>query len=142
MRPQAVLFACGQNCVRSVMAEAIAKAYFGKSIFIASAGVKKGEPDPFVATVLAEEDMDISKHRAKTFEEFEEWEGMAVDLIISLAPEAHHKALEYTRSNALEVEYWATPDPTGTQGSREQILDAYRQVRDMLELKIKARLRE
>lgn len=138
-RPQAVLFACGQNSVRSVMAAALAKQYFGKSIFIESAGVKKGENDPFVEAVLAEDDIDIGKHRAKTFEELEEWEGMNFDLIITLSPEAHHKALEYTRTNALEVEYWATPDPTGTQGSREQILDAYRQIRDMLLTKIKTR---
>ena len=39
-RPQSVLFACGQNVIRSPMAMALAKHLFGKSIYIGSAGVK------------------------------------------------------------------------------------------------------
>lgn len=58
---------------------------------------------------------------------------------MTLAPEAHHKALEMTRTEAVDVEYWPTPDPTLATGSREQILDSYRSVRDMLMLRIKKR---
>jgi hypothetical protein len=53
-----------------------------------------------------------------------------------LAPEGHHQALELTRSNAVEVIYWPTPDPTVATGTRERILDAYREVRDMLKQRI------
>jgi hypothetical protein len=59
--------------------------------------------------------------------------------VVSLAPEAHHQALEMTRTQAIEAEYWPTLDPTATMGSRDQILDAYRQVRDGLFQRIKAR---
>ena len=83
--------------------------------------------------------LDIAKHKPMTFEEMEEWEGLNFDLIITLAPEAHHKALELTRTMAADVEYWPTPDPTATEGTREQRLDAYRDVRDQLSRRIKAR---
>lgn len=138
-RPQAVLFLCGHNIVRSVMASALTKQFFGKSIYVGSAGVRKGENDPFTASVMDEIGIDISRHRPKTLDEIDEYEGLNFDLVISLSPEAHHKAMELTHANALEVEYWPTPDPTVAEGSREQRLDAYRSVRDGLMKRIRAR---
>jgi protein-tyrosine-phosphatase len=123
------------------MAEAIARHYFGRSIYVQSAGVRKSDPDAFMVSTLAEIGIDASKHKPRTLEELEEWEGLNFDLIISLSPEAHHAALELTRTIAAEVEYWPTPDPTLTQGSREHVLDAYRNVRDGLMYRIRMRLR-
>lgn len=120
------------NQVRSPMAAAIMQHFFGKSIFVDSAGVRKGEHDPFVDAVMDEIGIDTQKTRPKTLEELEEWEGLNFDLVVTLAPEAHHRALDLTRTLDMEVEYWPTPDPTLAQGSREQRLDAYRSVRDML----------
>jgi protein-tyrosine-phosphatase len=137
---QAVLFACGLNSVRSPMAEAIARHYFGKSIYVRSAGVRKGELDAFAVAALEEIGIDFAKHIPQTFEELEEWEGLNFDLIITLSPQAHHKALDLTRTLAADVEYWQTADPTLVQGAREQMLDAYRAVRDGLVQKITARL--
>jgi protein-tyrosine-phosphatase len=125
------------------MAESIARHYFGKSIYVQSAGVRKSEPNGFMASVLAEIGIDASKHKPRTLDELEEWEGLNFDLIISLSPEAHHAALELTRTIAADVEYWPTPDPTLIQsGSREQMLDAYRNVRDGLMYRIRLRLRQ
>lgn len=138
-RPQAVLFLCGQNSIRSPMAAAIARHYFGKSIYVASAGVRKGEVDPFVTAVMDEIGIDVSRHRPMTVEEREDDEGLNFDLAISLSPQAHHRALELTRKLPLEVEYWPTADPTIAEGSREQKLEAYRNVRDELARKIKKR---
>ena len=140
-RVGAVLFACAWNAVRSPMAEAIARHYFGRSIYVQSAGARKGETDPFMVAVLDEIGIDARKHRPRTFEELEDWEGLNFDLIITLSPEAHHKALDLTRTLAAEVEYWPTPDPTLVQGTREQVLDAYRNVRDLLVRRITERLR-
>jgi protein-tyrosine-phosphatase len=137
--PQAVLFACGLNSVRSPMAAALFKHLFCHRAYVASAGVRSGELDPFAVAVMDEVGLDISKHRPMTFEELDDWEGLNFDLIVTLAPEAHHKALDLTRTLALDVEYWPTPDPVGTEGTREQRLDAYRGVRDMLLARIKAR---
>jgi protein-tyrosine-phosphatase len=137
--PQAVLFACGMNSVRSPMAAALFKHLFGHSIYVGSAGVRKGEIDPFAVVVMAEIGLDIARHRPMTFEELEDWEGLNFDLIVTLAPEAHHKALDLTRTVAAEVEYWPTPDPTITEGSREQRIDSYRAVRDHLMRRIRDR---
>ncbi len=138
-RPQAVLFACGQNAVRSPMAAGLFRELFGKSVYVASAGVQKGELDPFVVAVMEEIGIDIARHKPATFEDLEDMEGLNFDLIVTLSPPAHHKALELTRTIASEVEYWPTVDPTAAEGSREQKLDAYRQVRDQLMKQIRAR---
>ena len=140
-RVQSVLFMCAMNQVRSPMAEALARHYFGRSVYVQSAGVKNGERDGFVVTVLDEIGIDGSKHKSRTVDELEEWEGLNFDLIVTLSPEAHHKALELTRTLAAEVEYWPTQDPTLVQGSREQRLDAYRELRDGLSERIRERLR-
>src|SRR5438445_10733673 len=137
--PQAVLFACGQNSVRSPMAASLLQKMFPQALYVKSAGVKKGELDPFAVAVMAELGQDISKHKPTTFEELDDWEGLNFDLIITLSPEAHHKALELTRTHAADVEYWPTHDPTGTEGNREQKLQAYRDVCDALALRIRKR---
>lgn len=123
------------------MAAAIMKHYFGKSVFIESAGVRKGDHDPFVDAVMDEIGIDTSRQKPKTLEELEEWEGLNFDLVVTLAPEAHHKALDLTRTNDMDVEYWPVPDPTLQQGSRDQRLDAYRQVRDLLMKRIVSRFK-
>jgi protein-tyrosine-phosphatase len=139
MPPQAVLFACGFNSVRSPMAAAIFQHLFGRTSYTGSAGVRRGDIDPFAVAVMDEIGLDIAKHHPMTFEELEDWEGLNFDLIVTLTPEAHHRALELTRMIAADVEYWPTADPTVQDGSREQRLDAYRAVRDNLMHRIKGR---
>jgi protein-tyrosine-phosphatase len=134
LRPQSVLFACTFNAIRSPMAEALARHFFGRDIYFASAGVRAGEPDPFAVATMDELGIDLEKHRPKTFEDLED---SSFDLIITLSPEAHHKALEFTRTLAVDVIYWPTLDPTAVQGSRETILAAYRGVREALQKRIK-----
>jgi protein-tyrosine-phosphatase len=138
-RAQAVLFACGLNSVRSPMAAALFKHLFGRVTYVGSAGVRKGELDPFAVAAMEEIGLDIGKHRPITFEELEDFEGLNFDLIVTLAPEAHHRALELTRRLALDVEYWPTPDPTIAEGNREQRLESYRGVRDQLLTRIRRR---
>ena len=138
-RPQVVLFACGLNSVRSPMAAALLRQAVGTSLYVGSAGVRKGELDPFAAAAMEEIGIDIKAHRPITFEELEDLEGLNFDLIVTLSPEAHHKALELTRTLALDVEYWPTADPTAIEGSREQRINAYRDVRDQLLQRIRTR---
>jgi protein-tyrosine-phosphatase len=138
-KPQAVLFLCGHNQVRSPIAAALARYLFGGSLYAASAGVLRGEPDPFVTAVMDEIGIDVSRHKAVTLDEIEEYEGLNFDLVVSLSPEAHHRALDLTRRLPFTVEYWPVPDPTVVEGSREQRLDAYRAVRDDLLKRIKSR---
>jgi len=138
-RPLAVLFACGLNSVRSPIAAGLFAQLFGRTIYVGSAGVRKDELDPFAVAAMAEIGVDISRHKPITFEELEDLEGLNFDLIITLSPEAHHRALELTRMSAAEVEYWPTADPTDVEGSREQRLAAYRDVRDQLLNRIQER---
>src|SRR6201982_462489 len=137
--PQAVLFACGMNSVRSPMAASLLQQMFPHALYVKSAGARRGERDPFAVAVMSELGQDISQHRPMTFEELEDWEGLNFDLIITLAPEAHHKALELTHTIAADVEYWPTQDPTTIEGSREQKLQAYRDVCDSLLARIRKR---
>jgi protein-tyrosine-phosphatase len=138
-RPQAVLFACGLNAVRSPMAAGLLQQMFGKTVYVGSAGVQKGEPDPFAVAAMSEIGIDISRHKPVTFEELDELEGLNFDLIVTLSPPAHHKALELTRTLAADVEYWPTADPTAAEGNREQKMEAYRAVRDDLMARIRSR---
>ena len=135
--PQAVLFVCGMNAVRSPMASALARHHFGRSVYVTSAGVRHGEVDPFAISVMREVGLDISEHQPRSLEELAD---TSFDLIVTLAPEAHHKTLELTRTMAVDVEYWPTADPTVVQGSRDRILDAYRAIRDGLLKRIRERL--
>jgi protein-tyrosine-phosphatase len=138
-RPTAVLFVCSRNSLRSPMAAALFAQIFGRAVHVASAGVHKGELDMFAVAAMAEIGLDIARHKPVTLEELEEWEGLNFDLIVTLAPEAHHRALELARTGAVEVEYWPTADPSAVEGNREQRLDAYRQVRDQLLAHIRER---
>src|SRR5215475_10124410 len=138
-RPHAVLFACGMNAVRSPMAAGLLRQMFGTGVYVGSAGVQKGELDPFAVAAMEEIGIDISRHRPITFEELDDLEGLNFDLIVTLSPPAHHKALELTRNVASEVEYWPTVDPATAEGNREQRLNAYREVRDELMARIRER---
>lgn len=132
--PRAVLFLCGQNCIRSPMAEAIARTVLPAGVFLASAGVRPGERDSFVDAVLAEEELAlVPRFQPQVMEDLDD---TYFDLIVTLAPEAHHAALELTRSSAIDVEYWPTADPSAAGGTREQILNAYRDVRNRLRARI------
>jgi protein-tyrosine-phosphatase len=134
--PSAILFACSMNSVRSPMAEAIMKHLHGHRVFVDSVGVRTGEHDPFVDAVMDEIGIDVSKHRVKIFDQLDD---DYFDLIVTLSPEAHHKALEMTRTMACEVEFWPTLDATAVDGSRETRLAAYRDVRDTLLKRIQER---
>lgn len=126
------------NAVRSPMAEIIARSLL-PGTYVASAGVRPGERDPFVDAVLDEVGLSLGRHAPHSLDELED---DYFDLIVTLAPEAHHAALELTRSMAVDVIYWPTPDPTVASGTREQILSSYRDVREFLKTLIEKRLKD
>ena len=134
--PTSVLFCCTYNAIRSPMAEAMLKHLHGHRIYVDSVGLRQGELDPFAVSVMTEIGIDLSRHRPKTFDDMLD-EG--ADLVITLAPEAHHRALELTRTYACEVEFWRTADPTLVEGSRDVRLQAFREVRDFLYDRIERR---
>jgi len=134
--PSSVLFACTFNSIRSPMAAAILKHLHGRRIWVDSVGVREGALDPFAVVVMDEIGIDISDHRPKSFDELED---TSYDLVVSLSPEAQHRAVELTRTMACDVEFWPIFDPTAVEGSREEMLNAYRMARDMLRRRIRER---
>lgn len=118
------------NAIRSPMAAALMKHFHGRTVWVESVGVHKGELDPFAVAAMDEVGIDISRHRPRTFDELED---SSFDLVISLSPEAQHHAVEMTRSVSCEVEFWNTFEPSLVEGNRETRMDAYRRVRDELE---------
>jgi len=133
---QAILFACTMNAVRSPMAAALLRHLAGRGVHIESAGVFAGELDPLAVAAMDEIGLEIKAHKPRRFEDLEDG---SFDLVITLSPEAQHKAVEMTRTAATQVEYWPTMDPTAVEGSREQRLTAYRAVRDQLLERLKGR---
>jgi protein-tyrosine-phosphatase len=131
-----VLIACTLNAVRSPMAAAMLRHVAGHKLFVESAGVRAGQLDPLAVVAMEEVGLEIGNHRPQRFEELED---TSFDLVITLSPEAQHKAVELTRTAATRVEYWPTLDPTAVEGTREQRLAAYRAVRDQLMMRLKAR---
>jgi protein-tyrosine-phosphatase len=127
--PGSVLFACTMNAIRSPMAEGYLKFLHGRHVYVDSVGVRGGEVDGFAVAVMAELGIDLTQHHAKNFDQLEDTN---FDVVVTLSPDAHHLVLELTRSMALKVEYWQTPDPSAVTGNREVRLDAYRATRDHL----------
>jgi protein-tyrosine-phosphatase len=144
MLPGSVLFACNYNRVRSPMAAGLMRRLYGARLFVDSVGVRlpptawgdEDSADAFAVAVMDELGVDLAFHRARTFDDLED---ESFDLIVTLTPEAHHRALELTRRRATDVEYWPTLDPTLATGARTVVLEAYRDVRDALQTRLIAR---
>lgn len=133
---RAILFMCAHNAVRSPVAAGIARHFFGRVLYVTSCGVRPGDLDPFAVAVMDEIGIAIGDHHPRSFDDLAD---TTFDLIVTLSPEAHHQALDLTRTQAFDVEYWPTQDPTITEGTRAQRLDAYRSVRDQLTQRILTR---
>lgn len=135
--PSAVLFACTMNSVRSPMAEAIMKFLHGHQVYVDSVGVRSGDIDGFAVAVMDEIGIDLTRHHSKTFDDLED---DYFDVVIPLSPQAQHRAVEMTRVMSVEIEFWNTFDPSIIESeSREVKLQAFREVRDQLMERIKAR---
>jgi protein-tyrosine-phosphatase len=134
--PSAVLFICTQNAIRSPMAAAITHHLLGHKVYVASAGIEAGDPDPFVGLVMDEIGLDLTRHRPHALDDLAD---SGFDLAITLSPQAKHHAEEMTRTTAIAVEHWPVADPSLTQGNRDQKLEAYRAVRDDVMRRVKER---
>ncbi|MEL7256945.1 MAG: low molecular weight phosphatase family protein [Pseudomonadota bacterium] len=140
--PQSVLFCCDHNSARSPMAEGIMKKFYGTGTYVQSAGVMGDmDIDGFSIAVCKEMDVELARHRTRSFDEMEEWgdDLSSFDLIVALSPASQRKALELTRVFHLDVVYWPIMDPTGLGETREAKLNAYRQSRDQIIQHLKSR---
>lgn len=140
--PSAVLFCCDHNSIRSPMAEGLMKQHVGTAIFVQSAGVKNDKDiDGFAVSVCQELDVELTKHKVRSFEDLEDW-GDDLDsysLIVALSPVSEKVARDQTKDAAVDVEFWDIADPTISGRTRDEKLDAYRAVRDDIRARIKDR---
>jgi len=134
--PGSILFACTHNALRSPMAAALMRSLHAQRVFVDSAGLDPQPLDPFMVAVLDEIGIDLAGYHPKSFDDLED---EFFDLVISLSPEAHHRAVELTRTSSCEIEFWPIHDPTWAEGSRDIRLEAYRDLRDDLLQRLRAR---
>lgn len=136
--PSSVLFCCTMNAIRSPMAAALMRHFHGRKVYVDSAGVRPDDcdADGFMIAVMDELGIDMSDHQPKSFDQLED---DSFDLIVTMSPEAQHKAIDYMRHAHCDIEFWNTFDPSLVDGTREQRLDAYRKVRDQIVQRIKTR---
>lgn len=117
------------------MAEGIMKKFYGTDTYVQSVGVRNDmEIDGFSIAVCQEINVELSRHRSRSFDEMEEWgdDLSSFDLIVALSPASQRRALDLTRFFHLRVEYWPILDPTGLGQKREDKLASYRQTRDQI----------
>jgi len=136
---QSVLIACNHNALRSPMAAALLRRIVGTRLYVRSAGVSPRPMDPFMIAAMDEVEIDVRGHVPRTFADLRDG---SFDLILSLAPQAQHAAVEMTRVMACDVEYWPTADPSAVEGTREMRMDAYRALRDDLAARLRTRFSE
>ena len=122
------------------MAEGIMKKLYGTGTYVQSVGVINDlEIDGFSIAVCDEIDVELSRHKSRSFDEMERWgdDLSSFDLIVALSPASQRRALELTRLFHLTVEYWPILDPTGIGETREMKLVSYRQTRDQILKKLR-----
>ncbi len=136
---ESLLFVCNYNSVRSPIAECLAKDIFGDRVFIDSIGIQEELLDinPFAISVMEEAGLNLLNHKPKHSEDLND---TSFDLIICLSAEAEEKMKSLTRGYDIKIELWETDDPSGVKGNRENIMSAFRDMRDELKKRIEERL--
>ena len=134
-----ILFVCNINSIRSPMAESILKVWFDKKIYIDSCGIREGKIDHMAVEVMAEDNIDLSNHNSKLFSSLQD---TSFDLIITFTKEAFVEVTSLTKTQDCEIEYLKILDASQTTGNRQQRLDSYRQVRDLLKEKLNKRFKD
>ena len=118
------------------------KKFYVHTTYVQSAGVHNDmEIDGFSIAVCDELDIELARHRSRSFDEMEQWgdDLSGFDLVVALSPASQRRALELTRYFHLDVEYWPILDPTGLGEGREQKLVSYREARDQIKQRILTR---
>lgn len=123
-----ILFMCVANSARSQMAEGLARAAWGERITVKSAGSHPGKLNPIAVQVMKEKGIDISRHWSKSFEDLSPGFIATLDYVITLCAEEVCPTM-VSKGRKL---HWPFPDPAS-----ENTVEAFRGVRDLIELAIK-----
>jgi arsenate reductase (thioredoxin) len=132
-----VLLLCTHNSCRSQMAEGIVNHYLGDRFQAFSAGTEATRVNPLAIQILAEIGIDISHHRSKTIDEFNE---ERFDHVITLCGSANELCpLFFGGVKRVHIGF---DDPSRTTGTQEEILADFRRVRDEIRERLVAYLRD
>jgi len=126
-----ILFLCVANSARSQMAEGLARNFFGENALVQSAGSKPSRVNPLAIAALNEVGIDISGHRSKSVESIDP---ATVETVITLCAE---EVCPVFLGKAERI-HWPLPDPAGQDGTEEQQLQKFREVRDEIGRRLKS----
>jgi len=122
-----VLFLCTENACRSQMAEGLVNHDLAGQVQAFSAGVKPSQVNDRSIQVMAELGIDISYHRAKSVDDLANEQ---FDLVITVCDQAQQQCPIFP--GETEIMHVGYPDPAKATGTEEEILTAFRRVRDAL----------
>jgi arsenate reductase len=139
MRKQTVLFLCTHNSARSQMAEAFLKKYAPEQFDVFSAGLTPSGIHPLTTTVMSEAGIDLNGHSAKGVGQFL---GKASVHFAVFVCDRAEQSCPTAWPGALARLFWPFEDPAACQGSEQERLEKFREVRNQIDAKVKAWLSE
>jgi len=131
--PQTILFLCTGNSCRSQMAEAFARQSANGKYRIFSAGTEPKGVHPLAVRVMQEVGIDISAQSSKGLDQVPLDE---INQVITLCGDADERCP--TLGLQAKRAHWPLPDPAAAQGSEEETLPLFRQVRDEIRRRVQA----
>ena len=127
-----VLFLCTGNSCRSQMAEGLVNAFLGDRYQAYSAGTAPaGYVHPLAVQVMRELGADISQQRSKSADEFR---GMDLHLVVTVCDDAAQDCPVWLGKDAKV--HLGFADPAQTDGTAEEQLQAFRDVRDQMRVQV------
>jgi len=133
-----VLFLCTGNSARSQMAEAFLRKYAGDRFDAFSAGLEPQGLNPFARKVMEEIGLDLSDHYSKDVSEF--LGTTYFGYVITLCDNAESRCPIFPGASIRL--HWPLEDPAAFQGTEEQKLNRFREIRDQIRERIESWLRE
>ena len=138
--PMRVLFLCTHNSSRSQMAEGFLRARGGSRYAAFSAGTRPGGINPLAVRAMAEIGIDISEAAGHASKGLDAYAGQSFDLVVTVCDSAAEECPFFP--GARRQTHWGFPDPAAVEGSEEERLAAFREVRDAIGARIDAFLAE
>jgi len=126
-----VLFLCVHNSARSQMAEAFLKKHGGSAFEVMSAGLEPGTLNPHVVAVMKEKGIDISRNKTKSaFDLYKQ--NLMFSYVVTVCSKEAAERCPFFPGVTTRL-HWPFDDPSAFTGSRDQILEKTREVRDKIE---------
>lgn len=125
-----VLILCEHNTARSQMAEGFFRTLYGERYDAYSAGLTLGQVNAYAVRVMEEVGINISNQRSKSYKEYSDEE---FDIVIATCTEASEICPFVPAKQFL---YWPFPNPAQARGTDQEIMAAFRKVRDMIRERI------